>query len=68
MSRDKSKGKITPKQDANWESLISASECQIEECRKRIQALRKSLNFFKKQKEMSVPFPLIDEGRHQKIS
>lgn len=68
MSRDKIKGKITPKQDTNLESLISASESQIEECRRRIHSLRKSLILFMKQKEMAVPFPALDKGRHQKIS
>jgi hypothetical protein len=57
MSRDKSKGEITKKKDITWESLISATEAQIEECRKRLSALRKSLIYFNKQKDTGIQFP-----------
>jgi hypothetical protein len=68
MSRDKIKGKITPKQDTGWESLISASESQIEDCRKKITLLRKSLIFFKKQRDTGIQFPVDKMSRHKEIS
>lgn len=68
MSRDTVNNENTAKQDITWDELISASESEISVCKEKIVNLRKSLVFFKKQKEMGIPFPLAGTGRHKKIS
>jgi hypothetical protein len=47
--------------DSSWETLIADSEMAIETYRDKIASLRKSLVFFKKQRETGAPFPLKSE-------
>jgi hypothetical protein len=68
MSRDIVNSESETKQDISWDSLISASESKIKEFRGQIGKLRKSLVFFKKQRDSGVPFPINKKGRHLKIS
>ena len=56
MSRDNVNDEQSTK-DITWETLIAASESQIDACREKISILRKSLNFFKKQASIGAPFP-----------
>ena len=68
MSRDNVNNKEKPKQDINWNVLIEDSEREINICQNRLQTLRKSLSFFKKQAHSRVPFPLGKDRRHEETS
>jgi hypothetical protein len=64
MSVDKTEGENPPKQDISWKSAISDAEKQIQTHQETIKRLRKSIIFFKKQEEASVPFPQKSWRRH----
>jgi hypothetical protein len=56
------------KTDAGWNELIVYSESAIETYIQKINALRKSLIYFKKQAELGAPCPLKKEHRHRELS
>jgi len=68
MSTDNVNGKSKANQDINWDVLIEHSESEIKVLERRINDLRKSSSFFKKQASNGVPFPTPDHNRHKKIS
>lgn len=43
-------------EDIGWSDLISYAESQIEEHRRKVSELRKSIRFFKKQMDAGVQF------------
>ena len=58
LQSEKSTNKDIESNVLGWQDLIKGSESEIQECHKKLRALRKSLNFFKKQVKGGVPFPL----------
>jgi hypothetical protein len=58
MSRDIVNIEQKTKQDITWKELIQHSESEISACRLKMERLRKSLKFFRKQAENGVPFPV----------
>jgi len=68
MSTDNVNVEEKGKTDTTWSELIEGSELEIRACREKINALRKSIIFFKKQQSMGVPFPLEKINRHTEIS
>jgi hypothetical protein len=57
--------------DGTWNALIEGAEETIQTCRDRIKDLKKSIVFFKKQKEAGAPFPIEIEqttNTHQELS
>jgi len=68
MSRDVVNPKDKSKKDMTWSELIAHSESEISACHHRINALRKSLNFFRQQAESGVPFPSTKKNRHTELS
>ncbi len=68
MSTNNSGGKRTTKTDTTFESLVEDTEARIREYQAKINNLRKSLVFFKKQSSSGVQLPALGEPRHEKIS
>lgn len=64
MSTDNVNGKTKANQDINWGVLIEHSESEIKVLQRRIEQLRKSSVFFKKQQSSGVPFPIKKRSRH----
>jgi hypothetical protein len=56
------------KQDITWERLIRESESQIAAYRKKIDDLRKSIIFFRKQAETGAKFPVSGKVDTQNTS
>ena len=68
MSIDTSESEITTKKDTSWTDLILYAEEEIRAYQEKIKKARKSLNFFRKQSDSGVPFPVKKGARHRKIS
>jgi hypothetical protein len=68
MSRDNYKHEKNTKKDINWIVLIQHTEAEIKTYSEKLSSLRKSLNFFKKQDSLGVPFPVPERGRHKDLS
>ena len=55
----------------SWNELITDSEAKIKTCQSQIDALSKSIVFFKKQESLGIPFPAKDKQkvkRHEVLS
>jgi hypothetical protein len=59
MSVDKVNENRETRLDITWDKLIYDSEVEIESCKDKISKLRKSIEFFKKQESMGIPFPRL---------
>lgn len=62
------KGENKTNKDITWDDLIRHSEAQMAQMSSQMKRLRKSIVFFKKEKELGVPFPHPDMSRHKKAS
>ncbi|MGA8090095.1 MAG: hypothetical protein WCA10_22685 [Terracidiphilus sp.] len=45
--------------DITWNRVISDAECEIKTYKDKINKLRKSINFFKKQQSLGLEFPRL---------
>jgi len=68
MSTDKINGESKSKLDTNWNIFIEHAQSEIDACQERIAKLRKSLSFFKKQRDGGIQFPVPKATRHSKLS
>ena len=68
MSRDIHNSEQNRKKHVTFEMLIADTEDRILEYQERIKKLRKSFVFFKKQASSGIPFPVLEDTRHQEIS
>jgi hypothetical protein len=68
MSTDKSNGESKTAIDSGWHVLIEYAESEMAACQERIIKLRKSLTFFKKQRDEGVQYPGPKISRHSKLT
>lgn len=63
MTVDKINEDSTQRKDILWKTCVDDAEREIKVCQDKIDRLRKSIIFFKKQDDAGVPFPV--EGKEE---
>lgn len=68
MTTDKVNRKNRRQQDITWAVLIGETEARLRAYKKEVNALSKSLVFFKKQESSGIRFPAPPLNKVKKIS